>query len=446
MERTILWDEYRIEVNPKNEKTHVFGLSYMEPYFPLNIDSPNPKAAIPSLFARLKDMVTTELIIVERQNGELDTFILKIVPDLQYPNSRFKKEDFGFLRVSEDFSGTYNWFDWNERPINGLRFKEGKISQQIEFKEFAQKQPDENNASLCYSLTTWNIWSVTTSSGTVYHSEPMVSLECQPIPETGGYDTSLNDGTLMIPPDYYGGGMWIDFFYNLKNELNNPCASGIFDNLTHINLDNITSLNGTNVNITQMVLNLFKQSDKFDYIVKEGVGLEDDESANTSFARINPTTGQYEITTSFNPNYLNTATQLSIARTMIHESIHAYLQYEQRANPYDDPYDAIRNYSFSTGITDPNILHHEFMPAYIEAMALSLHQWDKNYGGGGNHGWQYYKDLAWGGLTHHKIKGQSVLTEAFKANFPNFNERSRAINVIQNEAKNEPMAKGDPCI
>lgn len=227
--------------------------------------------------------------------------------------------------------------------------------------------------------------------------------------------------------------------------MQNPCAKILFENLSSISLNNIPSLNFASLNITQLVLNLFKQSEKFDYIVKEGKDFKPGESAITKFPQLNAA-GVYEIITEFNPGYFNNATKLSITRTMAHESIHAYLMYEQRNNPFEDPYDAIRNYSISHGITDANILHHEFMPAYIEAMALSLYQWDKNYGDGGNHGWQYYKDLAWGGLTHHKDNNdQLFLTEAFKANFPNSNDRNRVLNIVSNEATNSQFAKGTPC-
>lgn len=34
-------------------------------------------------------------------------------------------------------------------------------------------------------------------------------------------------------------------------------------------------------------------------------------------------------------------------------------------------------------------------------MTYALYRWDKNHGTGGNLGWQYYHDMAWGGLINY---------------------------------------------
>ncbi|QDH80183.1 transposase [Echinicola soli] len=122
--------------------------------------------------------------------------------------------------------------------------------------------------------------------------------------------------------------------------------------------------------------------------------------------------------------------------------VHAYLSYEQRTNPFEDPYDAIRQYSMAHGVTDGNALHHEFMPAYVSAVASSLQRWDAN-NGGGNLDWSYYEAMAWGGLTHHGEGGP--MTEAFKANFPNKWDRDRILKILANEATGNGQAKGDKC-
>ncbi len=138
LHRTIHWDKYRNEINPKNEKVHIFGLSYTDVYFPINIEAPT-KADIPFIYERIKEQVVTELLIIETQTGNLDVFILKIVPAVEYNNPNFNRDDFGYLKVSKDFTGTYNWFDWDENALHGLRFTDGKVSHKIRFNVSANK-------------------------------------------------------------------------------------------------------------------------------------------------------------------------------------------------------------------------------------------------------------------------------------------------------------------
>lgn len=140
-------------------------------------------------------------------------------------------------------------------------------------------------------------------------------------------------------------------------------------------------------------------------------------------------TAQYDraagsVTTTFDSNHWHDATDLSIARTMLHEEIHAYLLAYFANNPY------YANATFSTFVdawsmapigADPNIYHHnEMAQGWVGDVAWALKQYGISQGY--NLSDQFYSDMAWAGLED---------TALFKAK-PNA-EQTRIHNTIQAE-------------
>lgn len=176
--------------------------------------------------------------------------------------------------------------------------------------------------------------------------------------------------------------------------------------------------------------------------------------------RLNSVTGKYEITTHFNSQYLSTATRLSAARSMIHESIHAYLVYQQRLNQVRDVHELVANYARENGFsTNLNLIHHNFMAQFANSIAYNFKLWDHDHGTRGNLGWQYFHDMAWGGLANYRDPNDDTKI-LFVQEFENYlktldnpettvdeskDDKERILNTNTNEATNNSNAKGDDC-
>lgn len=201
----------------------------------------------------------------------------------------------------------------------------------------------------------------------------------------------------------------------------------------------------TELNFSEYILSLFNDSNTFSYTIQNST--PDNPEANAS------TLG---LTTTMNDNYLATASNLSIARTMIHELVHAYLNLRYSSPfSFDNGMDfrlKMEQYAQDNGIQDiqSNEFHHDFMGQYINAIAYSLYEWDKEYGTGlGNNddlGWDYYYAMSFSGQFVVDINGNIVSSsDTFEALVPNSSERQQIVNIILNEQNNNSDAQGTSC-
>jgi hypothetical protein len=201
---------------------------------------------------------------------------------------------------------------------------------------------------------------------------------------------------------------------------------------------NLTDLSGLGgLDIFPGMLDLFEQSGKFDYRIQNGYTG----GANAITNRIN---GINVITLS--NDYLQSATSLSITRTIIHETVHAYLL----QHTYN--MDLRFNYStFDLLITylekydrNWNDTHHAAMSNFILGMAVSLYNWDKNHGAtGGNLPFDYYYKMAFGGLIN-PANPNELIDEA-KPLIPSGSSWSEIKNILANEALGNNQANGEKC-
>mgnify|MGYP003634620284 FL=1 len=155
---------------------------------------------------------------------------------------------------------------------------------------------------------------------------------------------------------------------------------------------------------------------------------------------------------------------------MIHEMVHAYLNVKySNFMSFDNGLDfklKMDEYAKDNGITDinSNEFHHEFMGQYVDAMAISLVDWDVKYGTGGIYvkdsngnnvkdsngddilDWEYYRSMAFGGLFQIDTSGNIVSEiDSFKALVPDSNKRKEIAKKILNEQKGNTKAKGTKC-
>jgi len=155
-------------------------------------------------------------------------------------------------------------------------------------------------------------------------------------------------------------------------------------------------------------------------------------ATSTTAATTRGVSGHVEIT--MNTGYLGTATDLSVARTMIHEFMHAYFEYglTQTLDPAYDSFVKANNLLFKKNgsqVGDQNDAQHEQIAnSYVNGIANALEIYASTHSITSPDPAltlsQYCKDLAWGGLSD---------TNAYSKYAPN---KSRVQDNLKNEATN----------
>jgi hypothetical protein len=151
----------------------------------------------------------------------------------------------------------------------------------------------------------------------------------------------------------------------------------------------------------------------------------------------------YNYLTHINPSYVNQATKIAIARTILHELLHTYLislvddailTGSNDVTNFPMLWNALVNNTYNN---NPNQLQHEIIGRkFIEPLRDALKEWD-----GALQPNQYYEDLAWGAL---------LGTGTFNALFPSGSaDRNRIINTNNaedtNSIQNGITPKSNPC-
>jgi hypothetical protein len=166
----------------------------------------------------------------------------------------------------------------------------------------------------------------------------------------------------------------------------------------------------------------------YNWELKDGV-LPVFENANTSTI-FNTSTGT--VTTVFDASKFKDATNLSIARTILHESIHAYVV-AVTYNNITDPAKRALLLGPDWGTVYLNFGHDYITNNYLIPLASSLEEYGNSMLGY-THSTQFYQDLAWGGLTHYKdASGNYVETPLFLQLVPSATDRARINNTISIE-------------
>jgi hypothetical protein len=218
------------------------------------------------------------------------------------------------------------------------------------------------------------------------------------------------------------------------NNLSNTCAKRIYSQLIK---SAYIKASTDQTGMMDEVLQLLNDVADFDFVAYDADLGNPEVSAETQRERFVNTSGNSQISITFNSQYLAEASKLSIARTILHESVHAFLVYNGFCAPNGDVFQGYQNYLFSKGISQGAVGQHEFMAQYVNAIAYSLYQWDLKFGLG-NIPLSYMKDIAWGGLTGYRDdNGQYVRYDSF-INYTN--NSSSVINRIESNVVNEKKA------
>ncbi|MFI5451111.1 hypothetical protein ACHMWN_03050 [Pedobacter sp. UC225_61] len=192
----------------------------------------------------------------------------------------------------------------------------------------------------------------------------------------------------------------------------------------------------TNSNSVSGMINRISQSSDWNVVIREGnIGSETNYAGDTIETNATTSATQGKVYITFNKSYLNNATNLSIARTMIHELMHSYFTYglamsmdpgygkfieandllfKKNGNPYYDQNDAQHQQIANKYVTQ--------MSSLLEAYAISagIQSPDPSMSLA-----DYCKDLAWGGLKDTKAYRKYAT------------DKSRIDNHLKSEAKND---------
>lgn len=175
--------------------------------------------------------------------------------------------------------------------------------------------------------------------------------------------------------------------------------------------------------LNQVLLSIFESDNSVNLIFKSSNSIGP-ENANTSPISDCDSSGVCNITITFRESYLDTASDLAIAGTTIHESMHAILvrmfENGELLSPDGDPLEGYKDLveayidALSGLPANLGVPHHELLGEFIDDMATALSIYDEN-----SQSFNYYKKLSWSGLT---------TTDIFLAQYPAYLNPQDALN------------------
>jgi hypothetical protein len=406
--------------------------------------------AIPVWFedwARLGKQTIRELWIYRNRGGELEAIMIEI----SSTTKSFRESNYQIK--SENFSGTVTFHDWRKGFIGGLFIDDSHHIQLISEYKITRNEEGIKSPSQSTSLRSGDcgyLSNYISTSGVVvywvsqpcfdwnaYYSSFLMNLYFANSYTNGAYTEQwLNEqygceaqGNCLQSPPYqepdidYEEQARYDFNFTKIDDSNlKPCMRSVLYDVKQLS-------NGSVADIIQKFSGAIPG---YNWEVKDGA-LTGSQNAFTSQI-YNKQLGM--VTTIFDASKFQNASDLSVARTILHESIHAYLIAHFRVDPLNanKTYpDLVKDYALSLYGGNANDLQHaEFVRNFVNEIALALSEFGSNKGY--NLGAQFYQDLAWGGLTHI-VNSNGTVSETtwFISTFPNASDRKRVLDVIQVE-------------
>lgn len=216
----------------------------------------------------------------------------------------------------------------------------------------------------------------------------------------------------------------------------NPCVKKLIAKLRAKDVNklvspNIKALQGSN-HLSQTILDMFAGSADYNLSFKIADATTSNGSKRNAYTQPRPNTptrGKVTFDIVLDKNYVKNATALAIARTIIHESLHAYLSYSTH-NYSSAPFTQLFNNYVSTKGYSTNTAQHNMMTQFADAMGKSLAIFDSN-----KQSQSYYSNLAWSGdMLKTTAFGQLSSTRQKAIRDANMNE-GNAVNSANGKAK-----------
>lgn len=145
-----------------------------------------------------------------------------------------------------------------------------------------------------------------------------------------------------------------------------------------------------------------------------------------------PNTQTININVTISENLVNNGTKLALVKTVLHESIHAYLmvlkqQYPAYFNTSNDFSQLVLDYQ---NYTNPNDPQHIFMASLITDMANNVSNFVQEKYGYPQVSIDYYEAVCWSGITHLT---NGNLNPLFSNNYPDPNDQNNIIKIFNTE-------------
>ncbi len=172
--------------------------------------------------------------------------------------------------------------------------------------------------------------------------------------------------------------------------------SKIQTNNVYVDLGDMPDFVKEELNLSGQVMEIFNNSDKYhlnfkvEFIPPNSQG----EILNAkTHPRHNPITQEIFFDITLNTNYVSSATDLAIARTIIHESLHAYISYRYHTELFSSLSTSLRHLLSQNGNNQNTAQHILMAQNFVGNVARSLESWDDSSLSDSN----YYDYLSWSG-------------------------------------------------
>jgi hypothetical protein len=221
-----------------------------------------------------------------------------------------------------------------------------------------------------------------------------------------------------------------------------PCAENILNDLKNLTSD-----------ISDVLARFGNVTSVYNWEIKSGTPSNSNNVAETNWSEDeNGYTIDNSYLTLMNTNYINQATNLAIARTILHEAIHAYIlsfieeflddpqvNQENFQNNFPEVWDFFVAKSNNVDVGNIEDAHHEQMAAtFIDSIGSALAEYDNN-----QQDMYYYYYLAWGAL--FETNAWNTVTSFYDYEEDPYSIVDAIIIANQQEDTNGLNAFGEPC-
>jgi len=239
-------------------------------------------------------------------------------------------------------------------------------------------------------------------------------------------------------PNSFGVCEEVDDFEDKINTdaINNNCIENIIKNLQEKDNHYLTipDLGNEVSHLSQIILDMFNNSEGYhlEFKIEDATKDNGDERNAFTVPSYDSNSQEFTFTITLDDDYVANASQLALARTIIHESLHAYLGYLYQDDPFTTFMQKLNRYrTENSGLGE-----HEFMTQFADAIGASLSSWDNHFL---DHIPNYYEALGW--------SGDMLNTTSFTELDEDFQDLIEKANEAEGDAVNEATnnAKGIKC-
>ncbi len=436
------WEQFHHYYFPDGREVFEVSLANATKYFPASMLDSFPDR-------NPDELVIQNIMFVKHPTEErFDPVIARYYPDGEGSIEDF--EGIYYKGIPHDWSGIVDIWTYDERHFIVFTFEDGEVVHHFNYHPINSTNHQAKIAGDCYEVERSIFIPDNQGGGTVLDvTKTYCTGDTGYTPDGGSgeggdnYDyerpTCCDDPITAPPrdePSYDPPS--IPAPSTIINQLTNPCAADIFKELSKGSAY-LTDKSGLgSLDIFPGMLDLFENSGQFDYRIQNG-NLSGQNAVTNRVQGVNIIT--------LDNDYLKNATSLSIARTIIHETVHAYLWEQTKVQTDKSSLELLNiyweKYKGSGDGRWPNT-QHAAMSNFILGIAVSLYNWDKKYGPtAGSLPFDYYYKMAFGGLV--KKENPTQLMDEAKPYLPSGTSWDDILNLLDKEKSGNYEAKGKKC-